>query len=117
LATYGDVSPLPVAWVAFQRGVMWAEQADRRDLGCALYGEGTRRLPAYVVANVHLAEIEREASPSRAIARLGSILASGDPEPAGLLGEILLAEGDPAEAAPLIAQAEARYDELLAKHR
>lgn len=118
LSAYSDVSPLPVAWVAFQRGVMWAEQADRPDLGCTLYGEGTARLPSYVVANVHLAELEQEASVAAATRRLEALIGqTGDPEPAGLLGEILLAQGEEEAAAPLIAQAKARYDELLARHR
>jgi tetratricopeptide (TPR) repeat protein len=118
LESYQDVSPLPVAWVAFQRGVMWAEMADRAERGCALYTDGVTRLPTYTVATTHLAEIESEGALDTAISRVRSVLPhTSDPEPFGFLGELLLME-DPnhPEAPGLIAQAKARYDELLAKY-
>jgi tetratricopeptide (TPR) repeat protein len=60
LQSYGDVSPFPVAWVQFQRGVMWAEAADQPERALPLYREAVARLPGYVVANVHLAELESQ---------------------------------------------------------
>ena len=118
LATYRDVSAFVFAWVAFQRGVMWAESADRPDLAVPLYEEAVRRLPGYVVANVHLAELEAEmGNTASAMGRLEPLAASvGDPEPGGLLGE-LIRESNPAESMRLAHQAGARYDQLLSRHR
>jgi tetratricopeptide (TPR) repeat protein len=120
LATLRDASPFPVAQLCFQRGVMWAEQAEDPERALPHYVEAVRRLPAYGVANVHLAELEaglgrRDA----AIARLRGIVDhSADPEPAGLLGELLLAKdaSDTASQA-LIQRARAQYQALLERHR
>lgn len=118
LESYRDVSPFPLAWIAFQRGVMWAEMADRPELARALYEEAVRRVPPYVVANVHLSELEVEAGEvDRAIARLEALLPrTADPEPFGVLGE-LLAERDPSRAAERTEEARVRYERLLGRHR
>lgn len=117
---YPDVSPLPLAFVYFQRGLMWAEMANRPDVAKPLYEEAVRLLPQYVVANVHLAELEAEAGGlqrAEAIARLAAIAAQTyDPEPLGLAGELLLATGD-SEGISLVNQAAARYRDLLTRHR
>lgn len=116
LERYGDVSPFTFATNAFRRGVMWAEMADRPDLGRPLYEEAVRRFPDYVVANVHLAELEATGGDEAlAYARLEHLIALnvGDPEPAGYLGELL----GPEEGAALVAQANARYDVLLSEFR
>ena len=117
LQTYGDVSPLPVAFVLFQRGVMWGESADRPDLALPFYREAVARVPDYVVANVHLAELEAESGQrGQAIARLRRIVdRTDDPEPAGLLGELLL-DTEPEAAAAYIDRARASYDRLLSKY-
>jgi tetratricopeptide (TPR) repeat protein len=119
-----DVSPFPVAQLSFQRGVMWGEQAHRPDRALAFYAEAVRRVPQYVVANVHLAELE--ASTGRreaAIERLRRVVEQSqtpghDPEPFGVLAELLL-ERDPHDgsAAALIERARQGYDTLLARHR
>jgi len=119
LATYRDISPFPVAQLAFVRGVMWAEMADRPDLGIGLYREAVRRLPSYVVANTHLAELESETDDvagARARLERFSTPETGDPEPAGRLAEIL-ADSDPERAASLRTQASTRYERLLSRHR
>ena len=117
LEQYGDVSPLPVAWTTFQRGVMWSERAARKDMGCTLYRDGVTRLPHYVVANVHLAEIERVAEPGTAAARLESILPlTTDPEALGILAPIVRHD-DPTRADALVAKAGARYEQLLDRYR
>lgn len=114
LARYNDVSPFTFASNAFRRGVMWAEMADRPDLARPLYEEAVRRFPDYVVANVHLAELEATGGDrDLALARLQRLMAVGDPEPAGYLGELL----GPDEGAALVAQARARYEVLLERHR
>lgn len=112
LAAYKDVSPFPVAWVAFQRGVMWGEMADRPDRALVLYREAVRRLPSYVVANVHLAELEAEVGlKGQAMSRLRKIVDAADPEPAGLLAE-LLPPRDP-DRALLTAASKAKYEALF----
>ena len=114
---YHDVSPFPLAWLFFQRGVLWAEMANRPERSRQLYQEAVRLLPGYVVANVHLAELEwQEGDTAAAIARLRALAGrTEDPEPAGLLGEILLSLGD-AEGQVFLERARARYDALLSTH-
>ena len=124
LDTLRDVSPFPVAQLSFQRGVMWGEQAHDPERALPFYAEAVRRIPGYVVANVHLAELE--ASTGRrdaAIERLRAVVAQSgtpdhDPEPFGVLAELLL-ERDPSDgsAAALIERARQGYDMLLARHR
>jgi tetratricopeptide (TPR) repeat protein len=120
LATLRDVTPFPVAQLCFQRGVMWAELAARPERALPHYAEAVRRLPGYVVANVHLAELE--ASLGRrdaAIERLRSVVdRTADPEPAAYLAQLLAARDpkDPAAAA-LIGRARVGYEGLLTRHR
>jgi len=118
LDAYRDVSPLPVAWTLFQRGMMWAESAARPDRAVPLYREAIARLPGYVVANVHLSELEAEAGDRESAIRRLTPLADtvDDPEPAAVLAK-LLAGSNPAEAKRLAAKARRGYETLLAKHR
>lgn len=112
LRSYRDVSPFVVAAIQFQRGVMWAERADRPELALPLYRDAVARLPGYVVANVHLAELE---SPDAAIERLRRLAEeTEDPEPASVLAELLMAR-DPEAAARYRDRATERYDSLLAR--
>ena len=117
LDAYNDVSPFPVAWVAFQRGVMWGESADEPEKARLLYEEAVRRLPQYNVANIHLAELEFEAGQTeKAVERLEALLSfSQDAEPMSRLAQFLL-ESDPSKASIYAQQAGARYEQLLAKH-
>jgi tetratricopeptide (TPR) repeat protein len=118
LASYRDVSPFPVAWVEFQRGMMWAESAGRPDRAVPLYQEALSRLPGYVVASVHLSELEAEAGQTAsAVERLMALADEvEDPEPAAVLAK-LLAGSDPERAARYAAVAKRGYERLLAKHR
>lgn len=118
LAIYRDVAPFPVAWVDFQRGMFWAETAGRPDRAEPLYLEAVTRLPGYVVATVHLSEIEAEnGKRDSAIERLTSVLdKTEDPEPAAVLAK-LLAESKPADAAHYADVAKRGYEQLLVKHR
>lgn len=114
---YRDVSPLPVALIQFQRGVMWGESAGRADLAWPLYREAVRTLPQYVVANVHLAELEATAG-EMATARdrlLRVAEFSQDPEPLGKLAE-LMERDQPELADTLVRDATHRYNALLARH-
>jgi tetratricopeptide (TPR) repeat protein len=117
-AAYRDVSPLPLAWLAFARGVMWAEQANSPQFGRVLYEEAVARLPDYVVANVHLAELEAAAGDREsAIERLTRVAeTTSDPEPAGLLAELLQAS-DPEASRRYGEVARRGYDELLQEFR
>lgn len=123
LGTLHDVSPFPVAQLCFQRGLMWAEQAHQPERAVPFYTEALRRIPQYVVANVHLAEIE--ASMGRrdaAIERLNALVEhgapGGDPEPFGALAGLLLAKDPHDGRAPaLIERARDGYTSLLSQHR
>src|SRR5690606_35638155 len=110
-------SPFPIAWVSFQRGVMWAEHAGKPEKALPLYREAVALLPQYVVANVHLAELEHEAGKAEEAKKLlSSVLSSdGDPEPASVLSE-LLESSDPAQAAKYAEQAKQRYEALLKRY-
>jgi len=112
LEGYRDVSPFPFAWVAFQRGVMWSEQADRPDLGRDLYAEALRYLPNYVLANVHLAELDAaEGDLESARERVEPLVGrTQDPEPLSLLADI---DPSPGAAARWAAEAEAAYEALV----
>jgi tetratricopeptide (TPR) repeat protein len=119
LDSYKDVLPFPVAYVHFQRGVMWAEMANDPARALPSYVEAVAHLPEYVVANVHLAELEATSGKkSQAIDRLRRVMArTSDPEPTALLGELLM-QSNPAEpgAEALIARARSSYAELLSRH-
>ena len=117
LALYRDSSPFPLAIVSFQRGVMWCEMANRCDRAMPFYQEAVKRVPGYVNANVHLAELEAQRGMLDAsIARLRLIQNTSDPEPAGLLSELLIQKGETSQAQPLIEQAREGYLALLSRY-
>ncbi len=113
LERYRDVSPFPFAWVAFQRGVMWSEQAGRPDLGRSLYEEALRYLPGHILANVHLAELDAgEGNVDVAVRRMRQIGETQNPEPLQLLATI---EPSVEEANRYADQARAAYERLIAR--
>jgi tetratricopeptide (TPR) repeat protein len=115
---YRGTSPFPVAMLEFQRGQMWIEHDDLRRAR-AWCDAAVRRLPAYVPARGHLAELDAAlGETAAAIARLRPLaLASDDPDYATQLARILGHTGQSEEARTWRGQAEARYDELLARHQ
>lgn len=115
IEAYPNVSPFPIAWVQFQRGVMWAERADRPENAVPLYEDAVRMVPGYVVASVHLAELEAEnGRTDAAIARLERIAeATEDPEPSALLSELYAEKGDDEKAADHARRADQMYQGLL----
>jgi tetratricopeptide (TPR) repeat protein len=117
---YRGISPFPLAVLDFQRGQMWMEHGDiyraRVSLDAAI-----RRLPAYVPAQGHLAEVEAALGDRpAAIARLRPLsLTSDDPEYAATLAGILADSGQAGhieEARIWRERAQARYEELIARH-
>ncbi len=102
----------------FQRGQLWMEHDDLRRAR-AWCDAAVRRLPAYVPAQGHLAELDAAlGETAAAIARLRPLaLASDDPDYATQLARILGDAGQTEEAQTWRGKAEARYDELLARHQ
>lgn len=116
LQAYRDVSPFPVAWVQFQRGVLWGEAVGDGERAEVLYRDAVRLVPGYVSAQVHLAEIEAgNGAVESAIARLRGVTTAEDPEPWSRLAEYL-ADSDPEGAAEASREAATRYDALLEDH-
>jgi tetratricopeptide (TPR) repeat protein len=115
---YRGTSPFPLAMLELQRGKLWMEHDDLRR-GRAWCEAAVRRLPAYVPAQGHLAELDAAlGETAAAIARLRPLaLASDDPDYATQLARILGDAGQTEEAQTWRGKAEARYDELLARHR
>ena len=114
---YRSVSPFAMAQTEFQRGHMWMRQGNReraRDWFLTAW----RRLPAYAQAEGHLAEIEHELGHyDAAIARLRRLAeAADDPDYSAELARVLQAAGRHEEAMEWRARAEARFEELMARH-
>jgi len=113
LAAYRDVSPLTVADLQFRRGLAWGESGEDPARARALYERATERLPDFVRAHVHLAEIEFEAGDkTAAIDRVRRVAHSEDPEPGGKLAQWL---PEP-EATEWRERTTAAYDKLLAQY-
>ena len=114
---YRGTSPFPLAMLEFQRGQLWMEHDDLRRAR-AWFDPAVRRLPAYVPAQGHIAELDAHlGETAAAIARLRPLaLASDDPEYAAQLARLIGSAGQADEAQAWRRKAEARYDELLARH-
>jgi tetratricopeptide (TPR) repeat protein len=115
--SYRATSPFPLAMLEFQQGRLWMEHEDLRRAR-AWFDAGVRRLPAYVPAQGHLAEVDAALGKTvEAIARLRPLaLASDDPDYATQLALVLATAGHSDEAQTWRSRAETRYDELLARH-
>lgn len=114
---YRGVSPIPLAMLDFQRGLMWLAQGGLHR-ALVWFGASVRRLPAYVPAQGHLAEVEAAlGEPEAAIARLLPLATSSDdPDYAASLARILGNAGGKEEAGEWRDKAAARYDDLMARH-
>ena len=115
---YWGTSPFPLAMLEFQRGRLWMEREDLRRARSS-FDAAIRRLPAYVPAHGHLAELDAAlGKTTAAIARLRPLaLASDDPDYATQLARVLADAGQTEEAQTWRGRAEVRYDELLARHQ
>ena len=117
LRRYRGVSPLPLAVLDFQIGVMWMHSGnlDRaRDHLSAAH----RYVPAYAPAQGHLAEVEAElGNIATAIALLRPLaISSDDPDYASQLARILADAGNATDSSYWRQLAAARYEELIALH-
>lgn len=107
---YRDTSPFPLAWLDFQRGLLF-ERRGRFDEARAAYASAVERLPQYAQAQAHLAGMTSVLGDrSRAAALLRPLVGLDDPEYAGLLAGLV---PDPVEAERLRADAARRYEALL----
>lgn len=119
LRAYQDVSPFPVAWVWFQRGVLYGEllPQPRQEEAAACYQNAIRYLPHYTKAAVHLAEVYLSAGrPDEAGALLVPVLACGDPEVRWRLADAMSAQGKSADAEAHMWAARSGFESLLARH-
>lgn len=111
--SFVDVSPFPIAWMDFERGMLLESQG-KETAARAYYIEALQAIPVYVHAAVHLATTD---PPDRAIARLEPLRTlTTDPDLLVALADAHRRAKHDAEAKKLTDQARARYDELVAKH-
>jgi tetratricopeptide (TPR) repeat protein len=114
---YRGISPFPVALIDFQHGLMWLEQGDLQTARL-WFDAAQHRVPSYVPALGHLAEVEAAMGERQtAISRLRPlVISSDDPEYAAQLAGLLNEAGQTQEANRWRTKAAARYDELAARH-
>ena len=112
---YRGVSPIPLALLDFQLGLMWMNEG-RLDDARSSFEAALRRVPAYAPAQGHLAEVEAELGEiDSAVARLYPLaMASDDPDYAAQLARILAEAGCDREARRWRRLAAARFGELVA---
>ena len=112
-SSFADVSPFPIAWMAFERA-RWLDAQGKSEQAREWYGEAIEVIPVYVHAAVHLANGD---PPEQAIARLDPLTkTSDDPEVlAGLADAHARAKHD-ADAKKYAGLARARYEELVKRH-
>jgi tetratricopeptide (TPR) repeat protein len=116
-ARQGEGSPIPRAWVDFQRGLAWLARGDHRRAQ-SWFAAALQRLPGYAPAAGQLAEIEAALGDvEAAIARLRP-LAQGcdDPDYAARLARVLEGAGQADEAGAWRERAARRYRELVSAH-
>jgi tetratricopeptide (TPR) repeat protein len=113
MRSYRGVSPLPVAWLLLQQGLMW-ESAGNAARARAFFQAAMERLPTYGHAVSHLATL---VPPARGVEVLKPIVeASDDPELGMVLAARMRSAGDVAGADKRLAHVRARYEELVKKH-
>jgi tetratricopeptide (TPR) repeat protein len=119
LRSFQDVSPFPIAWIWFQRGMLWGElmTAPKKDEAVRAYCNAIVLVPGFVRARVHLAEIL--ISRGRSVAAeelLKPLMPSSDPEVYWRLSDSLASRGQSAEAAKHMEMARGLFNLLLARH-
>ena len=119
LREYQDTSPFAVAWVCFQKGVLWGELVPEAQSSRAeyWYQKAIDYLPCYVKARVHLAEVYlRSGRAKEAEALLIAAIPSGDPEVHWRLADVLIEMNRFAEAEVQMQAAHSGFESLLEKH-
>jgi tetratricopeptide (TPR) repeat protein len=111
---YGDVNPLPLAWVYAQQGIALL-RFGHCDAAVRFFEAARERLPQYYLANEHLAECEaRLGHLDRARALYGEVVAAtGNPEFIGALARVERQAGRVDVADRLTTQAQDGYARLL----
>lgn len=110
---FRDVSPTKFAWMDFERARAFEREGDTVRARAYLE-DALETFPEYAHAAVHAALLE---PPDRAIALLAPVeKRATDPDVIAAHADALRRAQRDAEAAPLVAKARARIDELLAKH-
>jgi len=109
-----DSSPIPVAWLDLQRGLV-AVQNGQLERGVAFLREAVRRTPGYVAAEEHLAEtLAATGQLDEAVARYEALIArSNAPQFKAALAELHRRRGRFAEADQLVAAARIAYLQLI----
>ena len=119
LRGFQDVSPFPVSWIWFQRGVLWGElmPGPHRGRATACYRKAIAYLPAFTKARVHLAEIYLSCGRAdEAEALLVPVASRGDPEVAWRLADAMVCQGRVADARAQMAAAHCGFQSLLERH-
>lgn len=112
-----DTSPVPVAFLNFQRG-FHAYEIGRIDEAIVFYSEALRRLPGWITAEEHLAEVlVMKGRTSEALPLYEDVVSrSKDPELAGALADLYAKLGREADADAYHARARAGFDRYLATY-
>jgi tetratricopeptide (TPR) repeat protein len=110
---YRDVSPIKFAWMDFERARAFEREGDT--MRARVYLEDALdAFPEYAHAATHAALVE---SPDRALAILAPVeRRSNDPDVIAAHADALRRARRDADAAPFVARARARFEEILAKH-
>lgn len=112
IASYPDVSPLPIAWAHFQLGVMWSEMANKPQKALKHYQTAIKLIPKYVAANIRLAKLETDQQV--AFTRLlGLIPHTEDPELFAVLSKLAT---DKNLQVKYKIQAEKRYQDWIKRY-
>ncbi|MHB1845451.1 MAG: tetratricopeptide repeat protein [Deltaproteobacteria bacterium] len=114
---FHDVSPFPIAWNDFQRGMLWEGQG-QISKAKGFYHLALERLPAYAPAAGHLAGLEAATGErDSALDRLRKLTqVSDDPEYQGQLADVLAQLGQTAESKAVSGRAAKAFDALLKSH-
>ncbi len=112
-----DVDPLPVAWLNVQRGIHQLQLGAHAQAELFLQ-EARRRLPGYLLAEEHLAEVlHLQGRDGEAIALYEELLSwSQDPKIPAALAALYQKAGRTREADQLVAQAKERFLAWLARY-
>ena len=112
-----DTGPLVIAHLDVQRGIQKASTG-RLDEACVFFRAAVERIPTYVAANEHLAEVLRMLGKNDEATRIyeAVVKLTGDPEFMHALGELYATSGKAKEARELEAGARIGYTKLLGKY-